>query len=183
MNTVLICGSDKGGETVNLLFSAIRAVHSGVLHIREDSVAVVPPKVKRPDFVVIDNPAIKNVYTSCGIALFCKQASRGIEIPPSFFAVVDSDSVGAVSLLRGKGIETVTCGLSQKDTFTFSSLENDHAVVSLQRSIKALDGSDIVPVEVPVAFSASHSEYPVLAAVAVLLLCSVPLPEDGLVLG
>ena len=179
-----MCGSESGTDTVNTLFAAIRASALGAVHICEESVAIVPPKAKTLDFIVIDNKKIKNVHTQPGIALFRKHVPRGqhIEIPPSFYAVIDSDNGEAADMLRGDGIQTVSCGLSQKDTVTFSSLENDCAVVSLQRGLKALDGTDIGPVEVPVAIAHSHSEYSLLAAVAALLLSGVKMPEEGLLL-
>lgn len=184
MNTILMCGTENGTETINMLFAAIRSAHCSVFHICEESVSIIPPKAKAPEFIVIDNQRIKNVHTQGGIALFKKHVPQRqhIEIPPAFFAVIDSDNSEAADMLRGDGIQTVTCGLSQKDTVTFSSLENDRAVVSLQRGLKALDGSDIEPVELPCSFLPSHSEYPLLAAVAVLLLSNVAIPDEGLLL-
>jgi len=184
MKTIFMCGNENGTETVNMLFSAIRSSHCSAFHICEEAVSIIPPKAKTPDFIVIDNQNIKNVHTQGGIALFKKHVPQRqhIEIPPAFFAVVNSDNSEAADMLRGDGVQTVTCGLSQKDTVTFSSLENDRAVVSLQRGLKSLDGSDIEPVEVPVSFSPAHGEYPILAAVAVLLLSGVSIPEHGLIL-
>ena len=182
MNTVFMCGTEIGFETINMLFSAIRAVHSSAIHITKDSVALIPPQIKTPDFLIIDNPGISKVHTPGGIALFRKHTPtiQHFEIPAAYFAVVDSENRGAVDMLRNDGIQTVTCGLSLKDTVTFSSLDSDRAVVSLQRGLKALDGTDIDPVDVPITFRPSHSEYPLLAAVAVLLLSRVLLPDGGL---
>lgn len=184
MNTVIMCGAQDGNETVNVLFSAIRSCGYSALHVCDKSVSMIPPGAQAPDFIVIDNQHIKNVHTNKGIALFKNRVKQKVEldIPPSFYAVIDSDNSEAVNMLRGDGIQTVVCGLSQKDTVTFSSLENDRAVVSLQRGLKAIDGTDIDPVEVPIAFSGCKNEYPILAAVAVLLLCGAAIPEDGLCL-
>jgi hypothetical protein len=184
LTTVLMCGSENGSETLNTLFSAIRSAQCSAYHIGEESIAAVPPKAQSPDFFVVDNARIKNLHTNGGIALFKKSVPRGarIEIPPAFFAVIDSDNGEAADLLRGDGIQTVTCGLSQKDTLTFSSLENDRAVVSLQRRLTALDGREIEPVELPVLCAPASREYPLLAAVAVLLLTGVRMPKEGLVL-
>ena len=158
MTTILMYGTENGTQTVNTLFSAIRAAHYSAFHLCEESVSIIPPKAKAPDYFVIDNKTIKNVHTGGGIALFRKHVPQRqhIEITPAFFAVIDSDNSEAADMLRGDGIQTVTCGLSQKDTVTFSSLGSDRAVVSLQRGLCALDGSKVGPVEVPVAFSPSH---------------------------
>lgn len=182
MNTILMCGYENGSETLNMLFAAIRSIHYSAFHISDETFSVIPPKAKEAQYIIIDNKAIKNIHAKNGIALFRKQvdAKNEIEIPPSFFAVIDSDNTQAADMLKKNGIQTVTCGLSQKDTVTFSSLENERAVVSLQRGLTALDGSELLPVEVPIAFSASHSEYPILASVAVLLLSGAVIPGEGL---
>ncbi|CDZ23677.1 hypothetical protein CCDG5_0546 [[Clostridium] cellulosi] len=182
MNIVLMCGHETGDETINTLFSAIRFVHSCAIHIGEETFSIIPPKAKNPDFVIIDNKKIKNIHTKSGIALFRKEIEpkHEIVIPPSFFAIIDSDNTKAADLLSSQGNQTITCGLSQKDTITFSSLENDRAVVSLQRGLVALDGSEILPVEIPVTFNTTHSEYAILASTAVLLLSGAAIPESGL---
>lgn len=175
-------GSESGTETVNMLFSAIRAVHSSAFHISSDTISLIPEKAKNPDFLVLDNPNLVNIHIPGGIVLFRKhtQQRQHIDIPSAYFAVVDSENREAAKMLHNDKIETVTCGLSQKDTVTFSSLDSDRAVVSLQRRLKALDGTEIEPVEVPVTFKPSHSEYSILASIAVLLLSCVKIPEDGL---
>lgn len=177
-----MCGNEPGNETINTLFSAIRFIHSSAVHIGEETFSIIPPKAKNSDFVVIDNKKIMNIHSKSGIALFRKEIEpkNEIEIPPSFFAIIDSDNTKAADMLRAQGTQTVTCGLSQKDTITFSSLENDRAVVSLQRGLVALDGSELLPVEIPVTFNDSHSEYPILASTAVLLLSGAAIPEGGL---
>lgn len=182
MNTVFMCGTEDGFETINMLFSAIRAVHSCALHVSAESLSLIPEKAKNPDFLIIDNPAITNVHIPVGIIVFRKSAifKQHFEIPSAYFAVTDSDNKDAVKVLRNDRIQTVTCGLSQKDTLTFSSLESDRAVISLQRGLKALDGSEIGPVDVPITFSPSHNEYPLLAAIAVLLLTGITLPDGGI---
>lgn len=182
MNTVFMCGSEIGFETINMLFTAIMSVHSSALHVGTETISLIPLKAKNPDFIVIDNPSIVNVHTPGGIVLFRKHApiKQHIDIPSAYFAVVDSENRNAAGMLCNDGIQTVTCGLSQKDTITFSSLDSDRAVVSLQRGLKALDGTNIGPVDVPITFEPSHSEYPLLAAVAVLLLSCVKMPDEGL---
>lgn len=108
-----------------------------------------------------------------GIVVFKQGLSyfqKGYNIPKNFFAVVDPENEEAVAMLRKNCMQTITCGLSQKDSVTFSSINQDGAVVSLQRGLVRLDGKLTEPEEVPVKFNSSHSQYAVLAAVAVLLL-------------
>ena len=162
----------------------MRSARCSAFHLGEEAVAAVPPKADTPDFFIVDNTRIKNLHTNGGIVLFKKSVQRDtcMRIPPAFIAVIDSDNSEAADVLLEDGIQTVTCGLSQKDTVTFSSLENDRAVVSLQRRLTALDGKEVEPVEFPVVCAPERREYPLLAAVAVLLLTGVQMPKDGLIL-
>lgn len=182
MNTILMCGTENGTETIDMLLAAIEAAHFGAVYICENTVSVIPPQSKTPEFMVIDNDKIQNLNTRGGIALFRKHIppEQHIKIPPAFFAVIDSDSHEAADMLRGDGIQTVTCGLSQKDTVTFSSLESRCAAVSLQRGLKTIDGTDIGPADVPVSFLTPHEGYSLLAGIAVLLLSGVTFPDEGL---
>lgn len=179
-----MCGNEIENETLKTLSAAIRSINCSVVHICEKTFSIIPPDAKKVDFAIIDNKQITNIHVQRGIALFRKNIGQKseIKIPHSFVAIIDSDNRTGADMLRKNGIQTVTCGLSQKDTMTFSSLENDRAVVSLQRGLAALDGSELFPVEVPVTFKLSHGEYPVLASVAVLLLSGSAIPEKGLLL-
>lgn len=180
MNTILMCGTEDGTETTDILLAVIEAAHLGAVYISEKTVLTVPPQAESPDFIIIDSEKIENLNIQKGVALFRGHMPRHKRIPQDFIAVIDSDSMEAADILRGDGIQTVTCGLSQKDTVTFSSLESGSAVVSLQRGLKTLDGTESDPADVPIYFCRPHGGYPLLAAVAVLLLCGAAFPSDGL---
>lgn len=182
MNTVLMCGNCREEKTLNILLAFLNAVDCGAVFIGDETVSLIPKKIKQADFVIVENKHIKKIYTGNGVALFRKDfdGREKIEIPPSFLAVIDSDNEKAADMLKRMGISTITCGFSQKDTVTFSSLENDSAVVSLQRGITALDGSEVLPVDIPVALDPVGNEYQILAATAVLLLSGIPIPGGGI---
>ena len=173
MNTVILYGSEKDTQVTNTLLGAITAIGKSALHVTYKAIAMVPPKAQSPDFLIIDQSDVPYVQTGRGVVVFRQGLSffqNGFNIPENYFAVVDPENEEAVKMLRKSCMQTVTCGLSQKDTVTFSSIEQDSAVVSLQRGILRLDGKSIEPVEVPVRFGGSHAQYAVLSAVAVLLL-------------
>lgn len=76
------------------------------------------------------------------------------------------------SLLRlGKSNHNVyTCGFSSKDYVTFSSFDDESAIVSLQRSIKQLNGSICEPMEIPCDRLNGINDYTILATVLVMIL-------------
>ena len=45
MNTILMCGTENGTETIDMLLAAIEAAHFGAVYICENTVSVIPPVV------------------------------------------------------------------------------------------------------------------------------------------
>ena len=184
MVTVLLCGSEKDAEITNILLAAIRSADASALHITAKTVSMLPPDAQNADFLVIDNANIQGAHMEKGVIVF-KQEIKGcleLDLPAGFIAVTESDNDTAIKILQKNALQTVTCGLSQRDTLTYSSLDSEKAVISLQREIKSLHGESMLPHEIPVALQSTRSDYPLLAAVAVLLLSGIKVPERGLTL-
>jgi hypothetical protein len=184
MVTVLLCGSEKQAEMINVLLAAIHALKASSLYITARTVSLLPPDANHVDFILIDNANIHDIHTDKGIVLFEREITgyTEIDLPENFIAIVEPDNSKAIDILKKKSLRTVTCGLSQRDTLTYSSIETERAVISLQREIKTLGSNSILPREIPVNFRSSYGDYQLLAAVAVLLLSDMPIPEDGLTL-
>ncbi|HEX3025647.1 MAG TPA: hypothetical protein VHR42_00230 [Clostridia bacterium] len=187
MNTVLLYGSEKNARTGIALFAAIRAVGCSALHVTPKSISMIPPGNRAPDFLILEFTEIPELIVGNGLVLFEQESGLSLfqkqpEIPVGFTAVVDPDNADAIEMLQRNSMQTVTCGMSQKDTVTFSSLDSDRAVVSLQRELRSLSGTTIEPREFPVGFSKQPGEYQLLASAAVLLLSDIPIPDDGFML-
>lgn len=132
MNTVLLYGPREDIDTTNILLAALRSVSKSALLITAKSVSLVPKGAESPDFVVIDDPGIDNICIDGAILLFKRHTVLSAAgIPPACCAICDPDDHVPIEMLSREHIQTVTCGLSQKDTVTFSSLGADSAQVSL----------------------------------------------------
>ena len=185
MVPVLLYGSGRDTAITNSLIRAFRAVHASVLHITSRTLSLMPTNAPHADFLLLDNCGVQDLQIQNGVTVFRPELSGFTEesvIPHDFVAVIDPMNEQAVAILKNRDIRTVTCGLSQKDTVTFSSLDPDRAVISLQREIFSFAGENVLPREIPVALSSPQAEYPLLASMAVLLLSGIPLSEEGLVL-
>lgn len=68
-----------------------------------------------------------------------------------------------------RGMLTLTCGSSPKDTFTFSGRGEEEAAVALMRSVP-LPGGAAEPMEVPIFFPSGTEPFLLLAATAALVL-------------
>jgi hypothetical protein len=176
MNTVLLYGNEKDNQITNTLLGTIRALGLSALHITNKSIAMIPPNSKQPDYLILDNPGMQYIQLAKGIVIF-KQGflinQNGINLPKEFFAIVDPENDDAVMMLKKSCMQTITCGMSQKDTFNFSSIGQEKAVVSLQRAIQNLNGEIVEPCEMPILINSEHSEYALLASVAVLTLSGI----------
>jgi hypothetical protein len=181
MNTVLLYGNGKDNQITNTLLGTIRASGSSALHITNKSVAMIPPSSKQPDYLVLDNPSMQYIQLTKGIVIFKQGISfhqNGFNLPKEFLAIVDPENDDAVLMLKKSCMQTITCGMSQKDTFNFSSIGQEKAVVSLQHAIQNLNGDIVEPCELPILFNSEHSEYALLASVAVLMLSGIANTED-----
>ena len=100
---------------------------------------------------------------SCREILQQQAFSRGA------IAIVNAENTGILRLLQEHGIHTVPCGLSDHDTFTLASSTEESIVISLQRSLTALTGDIVDPMEFPVCpeLAASLSRYRLMALCAI----------------
>lgn len=182
METVLLYGQDKGCELADTLFGAVRAAGCTALHVAFHSVSIIPPGTEAPEFLVLEQDTVPEMHVGSGVLVFKPGVAafrRDFCVPGGFSAVVDPLNEDAVRLLQKCCLQTVTCGMSLRDTLTFSSIGGETAVVSLQRALVTLKGETVEPREIPVRFGNGHGQYALLAAVAVLLLCG-RMPENEL---
>lgn len=183
MITVSLFGSADTPKTAATMMSVFSAANCGVACIKEKEIIINSPKDGNADFLIIEKKRANFTATS-GIALFTGKTlnNKRIIIPPEFVAVIDCENTDAAEMLAKNGVCTISCGLSSKNTVTFSSHENDRAVVSLQRVIKTMGGKEYEPSDLPICFSDTYCDYDILASAAVLFLAGVEFTENGLAL-
>lgn len=73
--------------------------------------------------------------------------------------------------------QIITYGLCCKNTLTISSCIGGHMVLSLQRSVITLSGSEIEVQDFPITVSDPDEPEVVLGTVAALIACDVPISE------
>lgn len=122
-------------------------------------------------------------YHSCDMDMFksnkgifvfknAVEIKENIKIPDNFTAILPAYNSNAAAILQKINVFAITCGTSPRDTVSMSSFENLKSVVSLQRSIKNINGNIVEPHEFIVNLKRKTGLYPLLAASTVLLLCS-----------
>lgn len=119
--------------------------------------------------IFINSKDFKKLDTKNCILVFDEDAKLNISDInlKNIIAIVNSSSTNQISELSKLNIPVITCGASQKDTFTYSSYTEDEVSVSLQRSFSSQAGKIIEPFEVPVNNMVNNSIYSVLAYIAI----------------
>lgn len=93
--------------------------------------------------------------------------------------ILDSSDNDTLLKMSGEPVKAITCGLGATDTFTFSSLTSECAVVSLQRTITAFDNTVIEPFELPIDLSCPVEPFLLLALIAVYCMLGQKNPLTG----
>lgn len=70
--------------------------------------------------------------------------------------IINSDYEKNLECVKNLKLRVITYGLNSKATFTVSSVEDDVAMISLQRCIKNIKGDIIEPQEMKIDFENTH---------------------------
>ncbi|MCL2633148.1 MAG: hypothetical protein FWD34_01400 [Oscillospiraceae bacterium] len=103
------------------------------------------------EIIVADFPEIKSLYVDeCIIVMKSGGIVPNIPLPEKSIIVVNSENIEQLTALKTDSKKRViTCGASEKDTLSYSSLTSDSIVISLNREITAFSGRVIQPLEIP----------------------------------
>ena len=99
-------------------------------------------------FVEIDDPT-EIVCSDCIILLKAEAALPCSVFPENAIVIANSQNIRQMELLKKHKGNVITCGLCKKDTLSCTSNTEESLVISLNRSIIALSGRKIEPLEIP----------------------------------
>ncbi len=136
---------------------------------------VVLDNSKDVSLELILSDTLEEINSADTVLMLTKNAdlSKLKHISDKVAVIVDSENNLHTSYLSKFKINAVTCGLHSKDTVTFSSKTEDMVVVSLQRSLKAVDNAVIEPMEIPCKIKGEYDDYSILSFVAMLILLNM----------
>lgn len=117
--------------------------------------------------LVVHTTGLHQVSGQGVVGIFPKGASRLPLHPQQLFAVI-INSACAHPLLEG--VPVLRCGLCSDDTLTFSSYQQERAVVSLQEPLHTIGGQTVEPQEIPICIQSHMTPFDILALCALLLL-------------
>ena len=126
-------------------------------------------------FCIIEQEDCSNLKNSIGIAVFKKSfvPKESLILPANWIAVIDSNHDKLKEQFCKTGQIVITCGTKATDTFSISSLDENQASISLQRTLIATNGTVIEPCEITMHITKPYHPNKILPVAAVLLLAGI----------
>lgn len=171
MTNIVLCGDPNDTSVSRALVSAL-ALYGGVRYAGPDRIFECGVS---PEYFLYEYEKLPEIGLKNGIVLFRNSVppQGPAFVPPGFFYVLETKNSRAAALLKGARAAVVTCGTSPKDTLSVAALEENTAVLSLQRTLKTLDGKALEPHDFTVKCSEPRSPHQLLMVCAALLLAGV----------
>ena len=102
------------------------------------------------ELIVFDSetPVIESVNSP--IVLAKRGSKLPGRLPEGCTAIINADNVAQLDSVRSSGVYVLDCGISPTSTVSFTSESDDKLMISLNRSLRAMSGREIQPLEIPV---------------------------------
>lgn len=147
MTTIFIYGDKGDAAFKNLIIERLSRTYKiiyvfGGIYIEKGSgYELLFVEMSSPSQIICDSGI---VLLKAGAALPCRIFSN------KSIVIANAQNIEQVSSLKNHKGNVITCGLCKKDTFSCTSNTAESLVISLNRSITALSGRKIEPLEIPV---------------------------------
>ena len=168
MRNIFLCGDLNDTSVTRALLSALPR-YGGV---RYSGPARVFESAHSPAYLLYEYETLPEISLSSGIILFKNSVlpQEPVPFPPGFLYVLEAKNTRAAAFLKGSDAAAVTCGTSSRETLSIAGLEEGTAALSLQRTLKTLNGKILEPHDFTVKFSEPRSPHQLLTVCATLLI-------------
>lgn len=165
MTEIIVIGDEHDTALEKLIKGSLSATYR-ILYIKGSSFSDTGAGY---ELVIHDSerPRLCGVHSSVIVAK--RSAVLDGVIPADSTVIVSADRRAQLDAVRKSGACAVECGLSHTSTVSFSSESDDTLVISLNRSMRALSGKEIQPLEFPVKKRGADS-YTLMSFTALRLL-------------
>ncbi len=102
------------------------------------------------ELIVFDceTPVIESMKSS--IVLAKRGSQLPGRLPEGCTAIINADNSTQLEAVRNSGVYVLDCGISPTSTVSFTGEDEESLMVSLNRSLHAMSGREIQPLEIPV---------------------------------
>ena len=124
------------------------------------------------DFTILCLYKKSNIEISKGIVVFLDNGTRFENqiLPIGIIGICEDRNISALSILKKNKLETVCCGMGNKNSITLSSIGSNNLFACLQRGLQNSSGKIIEQGEFKISLTKNYQPFSVMAAAAILLL-------------
>lgn len=123
-------------------------------------------------FTIISEYKATTLNLNKGIAVFLDDTERFVKqkFPKDFIGICEDTNTKALDILKNSNIPVITCGMSNKNTVTVTSINSNIYISSIQRSINNCFGEETEPAEYKIKLTKNYSPTSVMICTSILLL-------------
>ncbi|HBI52253.1 MAG TPA: hypothetical protein DDX72_05675 [Ruminococcaceae bacterium] len=147
MTEIIIIG-DPHDRALEMLIRDILAKTYRIVYIREN---MLNESGAGYELVCFDCRSPELIGLSAPVIVAKRSAVIPARLPANSTVIVNADNSEQIEAVRKSGAFAVECGFSPTSTVSFTSESEDKLVISLNRSVTALSGRQIQPLEIPVS--------------------------------
>jgi len=164
MTTIFIVGSNNDCELEYLIKSRLSESYE-ISYIRGDSFLEAGAGY---NLIVFENES-PIINAASGIVLVKENGAVPKNLPKGIIAIINADDENQLKDVQEKHVPVITCGTPDTSTISCTSETEEMLMISLNRSLKALSGRTIEPLEIPVE-KGSAGRYSLMSYTALRLL-------------
>ena len=126
-------------------------------------------------FTVISEYKKAEINIKKGIAIIIDESDRfsDLNLGNGIIGICESTNKSALCVFEKNKIPIISCGNNPKNTITFSSLNDDNILLSLQRTVRGINSAKTEPCELNIKLSKKYQPFSVMASATVLLLFGI----------
>ena len=123
-------------------------------------------------FTIISEYKATTLNLNKGIAVFLDDTERfsSQKFPEGFIGICEDTNIKALDIFKNSKIPVITCGMSNKNTVTVTSLSSNFLISSIQRSICNCFGEETEPAEYKIKLTNKYLPISVMFCTSILLL-------------
>ena len=139
--------------------------------IEEEIREILINSLKQPNIITLNKNSDLNSNIKNGIIIILDNAKDFADKSINGMVGICEDcNKNAIDIFSKNNMPVITCGMNVKNTVTFSSINDNSLIVSLQRVITDSKGKEIEPTEFKLILTKDYNIFSVMASVSVLLL-------------
>ncbi len=130
-------------------------------------------------FTIISEYKKTDVRINKGIVIFVDDIKKlsGQIFPKGIIGICENGNTNALEIFERSKNPVISCGMNAKNTITLSSLNEENILLSLQRTLVLIDGTEAEPCELNIRLTQNYEPFSLMTCAAVLMMYGI-LPDE-----